>query len=919
MILIRLLLLLLIEPLYPLTLRHPQGFSYFVASHSSLLYNYFVMTTLLQTKFFIPQIRPNLVQRPLLTAKLDAHVNYKLTLISAPAGFGKTTLVSAWISQTEQQLAWLSLDEHDNDLIRFLTYFVAALQKMDSRLGETAVSMLQSPQIPPSEAILTSLINDIAQQPNQLTIVLDDYHLIVEKRIHDGLDFLLEHMPPQLHLIITTRANPPLPLAKLRARGQMQEIRVQSLRFSAEEVAMLFKAQAHLTLSTDDIEALAVRTEGWITGLQLAVISLQEQPDPTPFIQSFTGSNQYILDYLLEEVINQQPPHIQSFLMETAVLTQLSGALCDWVTEQSKSQEILEHLQSINLFLIALDEKREWFRYHHLFADLLRHRLQRTQPDQVDQLHQRASEWYESNGWISAAIHHACATEDYDRAAHLIMQHATQKAYQGESNEVFAWVNNMPEAYVRANPYLSIIKAWHALNLMLLNEAEQHLIQAEQALAQNEDQMDIAEMYGEIFALRAWASHYQGISHQTITYSRQALAHLPSENVHARSLILGPLAGALMDEGQTEAAMATYQEAVEAYRDIGNWLALVGIVVQLCDIYIICGQLRQAASFTQAVLDSHSFESSLAGQIHCGLGIVYYEKYELETAVSHLQQSVTTSDNKTIHLYAYYTLAKIYAATAEKALLQTAVAEAETIITQNLANVPQIEIPMLNIQAALLMNDVTRATQLQQTHGISTPAQITYHNEVQALIFARLLLAQGRAESSQDKLNEVVQLLEMVEETAVTAKRFARVMEAQMLRALAYAALGKSEAAIELITTALELANREGYRRLFVAEGSPMANLLRRLPESPFIVELLNMMPEPSAAQVNQAALIEPLSERELDVLRLAAQDDTYGEIAEKLFVSLNTVRYHMKNIYTKLDVNKKAQAITKAKELDLL
>lgn len=880
-----------------------------------------MMDHLVQTKLFIPPVRPTLVPRLRMIQKLNTGMGGKLTLICAPAGFGKTTLVTAWIEQTEQPTAWLSLDENDSDLVRFLTYFVAALQTVDEGLGETAASLLQSPQPPQIEHIFTSLINELAQKANHITMVLDDYHLIQDKAIHNGLAFLLEHMPPQLHLIITTRANPPLPLAKLRASGQMTEIRVRSLRFSVDEVAVLFNTQLSHNLNKEDLLALTERTEGWITGLQLAAISLQEQAEPTTFIQSFTGSNQYILDYLLEEVLQQQPTEIQHFLLQTSVLQRLTADLCNQLTGETDGQTILELLQKKNLFIIALDDERRWFRYHHLFADLLLHRLQRTQPTQPANLHKEASVWYEAHGLITEALYHARTMGDYARAVQLISRNSTPLAYQGESTTVFAWVNSMPLEQIRATPLLSIIKAWEALYLMQVPAIEQHLTIAEAALQQQADEPETRTLYAEILTLRGWAVLYRGDSKQAIQVCRQALTNLPAEEDHARSLVLGTLAASLLAEGQMEESIAASLDALEAYQKVGNWLASLDIVLGLSNIYLLCGQLRQAESFLGSVADRFPEDMPAEGLIYCALGSVAYEKDQLETAVSYFQQVLTTSQRKTNHLDALRYLVKIYVAMGQPEQAKTAFQEAEMVIKQWLPSLVKTELPVLTVQFALLQQDVATATQSQQQFGLTRPASLTYQSELEALTLARLWIAQGRDSATGERLTEAVGLLTQIEETAVSAKRFARAAEAQLLCAVALDSAGQSEEALTLLTEPLRLAEVEGYRRLFLDEGPPVAKLLRQLPQTPLVSELLTgfRFPRQDKLPINQAGLVEPLSERELKVLRLVIKRLTYREIADELIVSLNTVRYHMKNIYTKLGVNKRVQAIERAKKLNLL
>ncbi|NOQ96441.1 MAG: NACHT domain-containing protein, partial [Desulfobacterales bacterium] len=468
-------------------------------------YNVHVPESLLQTKLFIPQIRPSLVLRPRLIERLNQglQLGHRLVLISAPAGFGKTTLVGEWVqamggATPPMAIAWLSLDESDNDPARFLAYLIAALQTIEARqesagnVGKGALSALHASQHqpPPAEPILTALINEIAAIPDRIILVLDDYHLIEAQPIHDALTFLLRHLPPQMHLVIATREDPHLPLSRLRARGQLTELRARDLRFTSAEAAEFLNQVMGLDLSSEEIAALETRTEGWIAGLQLAAISMQGRDDATSFIKSFTGSHRLVLDYLIEEVLNHQPQNVQTFLLQTAILNRLTGSLCDAVrfgkakspTGQEDGQAILEMLERANLFIVPLDEERRWYRYHHLFADLLRQRLRQTYLEQIPTLHSRASEWCERNGLPSDAIRHALATEDFERAAGLAELAWPAMSESFQSIQWLGWLKALPDELVRARPVLSVRYAWAFLNAGKLEAAEARLLDAERWL-----------------------------------------------------------------------------------------------------------------------------------------------------------------------------------------------------------------------------------------------------------------------------------------------------------------------------------------------------------------------------------------------------------------------------------------------------
>ena len=458
-------------------------------------------TTLLSTKYFIPSTRLKLVPRPRLFERLNEGLHRKLTLISAPAGFGKTTLVTEWLdylrldskkeSQIQNWITWLSLDEGDNDLIRFLTYIVTALNQIngfDANFGKVILSMLQSPKPPPTEDVLSQLINEISAIPGKIILVLDDYHLIVDQPIHDALTFLIEHLPTQMHLVFATREDPHLPLARLRSQDQLTELRATDLRFTPSEAAEFLNQVMGLDLSEENITALETRTEGWIAGLQLAAISLQGKEDATGLIKSFSGSHRLVLDYLIEEVLEQQTENIQTFLLQTAILDRFNGSMCNALTDQDDGQQTLEYLEQANLFIIPLDEERRWYRYHHLFADLLRQRLRQTQPERLPMLHQKASMWHEQNGIIDEAIEHSLHGKDYVRTAYLIEKQVGEKYEHTDQTILRRWLAELPEELVITNPNLCILHAWNLFASGQLDAANQSLQVAEKMLDPNADQ-----------------------------------------------------------------------------------------------------------------------------------------------------------------------------------------------------------------------------------------------------------------------------------------------------------------------------------------------------------------------------------------------------------------------------------------------
>jgi LuxR family maltose regulon positive regulatory protein len=532
---------------------------------------------LLSTKFYIPATRKDLVSRPRLVEWINEGLDRKLTLISAPAGFGKTTLVSEWVKQLpdavkiKNVVSWLSLDENDNDPVRFLNYVIGAIRQaegVDSDLGKGALGILQSPQAPPTETVLISLINDITACPNPIILILDDYHTISSPSVSDGLSFLLEHQPPNFHLVIATREDPQLPLSRLRAGGQLNELRAKELRFNSPEAGEFLNQVMGLNLSEEDIHSLETRTEGWIAGLQLAAVSIQSHENRSHLIKAFSGSHRLVLDYLIEEVLEQQSESRQNFLLQTAVLDRMTGSLCDTVTGQKGGDETLAALEQANLFIVPLDDERRWYRYHHLFADLLRKKLNETNPGQLPILHEKASDWFEQNGFPDEAIEHALKCDNFERAAVLIEVQADAIWGRGEHAKLFRFLDKLPEQVLLTKPLLGIYQATKLFTSGEQVKAELSLEAVENAFEQSFDisvEKDAktpilipdskqATIRGRIAHIRAELAFYRGDLKAISTYSRQALKHLPEEDLSWRSLATVALGDAYVVAGDTKEA-----------------------------------------------------------------------------------------------------------------------------------------------------------------------------------------------------------------------------------------------------------------------------------------------------------------------------------------------------------------------------
>jgi LuxR family maltose regulon positive regulatory protein len=911
---------------------------------------------LLRTKLYIPPLRPELVSRPRLIERLNAGVHRKLTLISAPAGFGKTTLVSEWLAGCERPAAWLSLDESDNDPTRFLSYFIAALQTVEAEIGQGALSALQSPQLPPTESVLTALINEMAALPDAMILILDDYHLIEARPIHDALTFLLEHLPPQMHLVIATREDPRLPLARLRARGQLTELRATDLRFTSSEAAEFLNQVMGLDLSAEDISALERRTEGWIAGLQLAAISMQGRKDATGFIESFTGSHHFVLDYLVEEVLEQQSESVQTFLLQTAILDRMTGPLCDALTGKDDGQATLEMLDRANLFIVPLDDERRWYRYHHLFADLLRQRLNRIQPEQVSTLHRQAGTWYEDQGLATEALRHILAAGDFQWAGRVVEQVGTATLWKWfDWTNLRYWLQQLPASLVHSRPRLCLLSAWvmdfsgqpEAID-PFLRSVESHLQDAgDGGLAARADRLiattdaswavpplskDVLSIMAEVTTIRAFTARVRDNLPGAIKLFHRALEMLPSQELHLRAVITGGLADTYFVSGDILTAASLFPEASAIGWESGNIYMASISMRRLAEVQVMRGFLHQAADTymqMQHVLAKRGVQlAAVAGNTCVGMGELMREWNDLDAAVQQLREGIEHGQQVAavrILLPGYVSLARALWALGDADGALSAIQEAmhvwEEYHVRRLWGVP----PVSAYQARLWLaqGDVASTVQWAQEQGLCADGEISYQREVDHLTLARLLITQSNA-------SEATGLLQRLLEAAEAGGRISRVIEILILQALAAQVGGDTTQAMATLEQALTLAEPEGFIRIFVDEGPPMARLLYEaltrgiVPD--YVRRLLAAFPvagpeeaAPLETQALKSDLIEPLSERELEVLQLIAEGLTNPEIASRLFLSVHTVKAHTHNIYGKLGVHNRTQAVTRARALGVL
>ena len=898
---------------------------------------------LLATKLALPRPRTQLIPRSHLVERLQQGVAGALTLVSAPAGFGKTTLLAQWRASTRAPVAWLSLEPEDNEPVRFLTYFIAALQRLDSHLGARAQTWLSLPQPAELATVLTLLTNDLlGWQGEDFVLVLDDYHVITATPIHRILTHLLEHLPPQIHLIIATRSDPPLPLARLRARGHLTELRAAELRFEAAETGAFLAEVMGLRLLQEEVTTLQTRTEGWITGLQLAALSLQGRADVASALAAFTGSHRFVLDYLSEEVLSRQPAEVQTFLLQTAMLSRLSGSLCDAVTGQEQSQAMLESLERANLFVIALDDVRGWYRYHHLFADLLRSRLQKAMPASLPELHRRASRWYEVHDVILEAVHHAILAPDLERTVRLIEEHRHSLVLRGQARTVLAFLHAFPDERIQRHPSLCLSQG---LLLTLTGQLPEALIRlqvAEQSASFIAEEREAQAFLHQVAALQAYVLFFQGDLESSVALAEQAsdhLAHCPVEVREGARVIAAHrvlLSGDVSRVG--EPSPARLGSALSTGNDLSameTLLDLTGILLQ-ARLLRLRWRLRQAAATyeqmgqMQQVQGDHEEAPIYPGSCF-GLGELSYEWNDLDTAEHLLEQgrealhgSPTLAADAIAQGYA--TLARLHQVRHKP---DSALALVEEFVklaqTRQFAPAQLAFASAVRARLAVMQGDLTEAVHWADASGLSASDDPCYSREQEYLTFARVRIAQGRLDPAGPFLAEALRLLERWREDAEAKARTDSILEILVLQSLAFfAGSAHRTQALPALERALLLGEQEGYIRLFVDEGEPMVALLhqayahRIAPDS--VVTLLSAFGEQAKASPSRAfPLVEPLTERELAVFRLLVRGLSNAEIARELIITVGTVKRHVNSIYGKLGVNSRAQAIARAQALHVL
>lgn len=892
-------------------------------------------STLLKTKLYRPLVRPELVSRPYLMGRLDEGFNSKLTVVSAPAGYGKTTLVSTWASECQCPVAWLSLDKEDNDPVRFLIYVIAALQTIKPDLGQEILSVLQSAQPVIIANLLPELINQLVDIQASFTLVLDDYHAITSPEIHDSITYIIDHQPPKMHLLLTTRIDPPLPLPKLRGRGQLTELRQADLRFSEEETIVFLKQGINIELSPGDVNILVNRTEGWIASLQMAAISMRNKQDISSFISGFGGSHEYIVDYFASEILNNLPEQERSFMVKTSFLDQMCGSLCDEVTGQASSQLMLERLQDANLFLIPLDDEHIWYRYHQLFADFLYKCLVQTERSRVPELHLRASQWFEQNEFPQQAVEHAFLASDYPRAARLLEDAADHVLGHGEQLWMLKWIEKLPQAQMEAPLRLNIIRTAIFVSTGLVKEAEGALQSIEAHLQSQALDPSIQDyVIGRVTALRAMLAIERGDVDNAKRNAILALGKLPTETRldapwRADSLLTLGLSN--IAQGDLDEARYNLDMAIQAAHLAGRPFTYLDVMVYQVDVLWSHGLLKEAAELCQEGLnfiDEHNLGwAPMSGEVLIRWCLLLCERYDLNQAEVFLRRGLDLIRRGGVPwamAWAYHV--KMFYLVAQGDLLAAEAASQEAGQLTKKTNLPTrivSDISALKVLIWVRLGRLDEAEVYLKKRGVWIGSEISYpyHREYQSLV--ALLIAKGDIGNAETILKRLI-------DWAEATKQDRTLICARVLQSMAYATQKSVPKALSSLALAMDLAEPEGYCLAILEGGQAVLPLLyvaaQKGIHADFATRLLGIFKESnpnllekSDPQKRQVEILAPLRPREIEVLRLVSDGQTNKEIAQALHISLRTVKFHMTCILTKLGVDNRIQAVAKARILGVI
>jgi LuxR family maltose regulon positive regulatory protein len=881
-------------------------------------------------KLSIPQTRKKMVRRQRLTQHLAKGMDGKLTLVSGPAGFGKTTLLSEWVAQVNYPVGWVSLDEGDNDWGRFLSFFIKGLQNISEGIANGVLEMLYADKPQESDALITYLINQMMEIQTPFLLVLDDYHVISEPGIHQLMQLILENQPPQMHLVVSTRSDPPWPLARWRARGELSEIRTQDLRFSLEETSIFMNEIMGLELTRQNVEQLEARIEGWVAGLQLAALSIKNQDDISGFIKRFTGSHRFVFDYLMDDVFRGLSSNIQDFLLKTSILDRLCAQLCDHLRNAGDSQNILDQLDQLNLFVVPLDDHRSWYRYHHLFAELIQQIAHQKLSGQMTQLHRKAGEWYQRNGLVSEAIHHAAAQGNMDQVADLIEKNFIAVLEHRDRLALTRWLETLPADIIQSRPWLNVAYAYVLLPRGATEMVSRLLRQAENSVRQisKPERPHICSYLNYIHAELAVRS---GDMTATIDYARKSLDGVPQNDKRLRCSAASILGTTLQRCGSFEGAAQAFAEGIASGQTLGDSNAVITLYGDLIGLYVEQGKLHQAHARCQEAFNyiETSYQrrgryTPAAAHIHFRLSTILRHWNDLERSLRHARISDEILGKWGLrYRLNFINLAIALHAVGNHSGAHQTLMDAEQVARQQAAYWAE------NVKATralfwLAEGNLQAASQWASERNRKLHGEVDYQNQLVYRTLAQVRLAQGQR-GDENALGEAQSLLARLVRLFESSGAIAYLLQTLILQALAFQAAEQPGQAMNSLRRAILLGEGGGYIRVFTREGQPMEKLLRSAAvpgnQSPYMVKLLDAF-ENTSKGVNGSSIAtftESLTDREREVLRFLESSMTVPEMADSLVISIGTVRTHIKRIYRKLGVHSRFEAVTKAKELHLL
>jgi LuxR family maltose regulon positive regulatory protein len=887
----------------------------YIIRQTNLLPGLPVESNLINTKLYIPSPRQNYIRRSAILKHLEQLTNHKLTLVAAPPGYGKTTLLSIWAKESQIPVAWLSLDGDDNDPSLFFQYLISALQTVYPQVGKVSLAQLKSPQPSSRKAILSNLINDLSSIEQDFALVLDDFHWIETQEVHSTLNYLLDHQPEKMHLLIASRSDPPLSLSRLRARSQLLEVRQDDLRMRPAEAAEFFEQSMGLKLTADQVATLESRTEGWIAGLQLAALSLRGREDFDEFIRSFGGSHRYVIDYLADEVFSLQPSEIQSFLSKIAILDRICAPLCNVLTGHEDADETLHHLEESNLFLIPLDDQRKWYRFHHLFVDYLR--TTSNDPEQV-LLHKKAAQWFLENQLFGESVKHARAAGDQQTLVLAISSAAPKAFEQGYVSMLNNWLDSLPEEVIFDNSQLATFKGLLTFFTKSPDQSLPYAAAALESLPPNPS----SSLQGQLMSLQAHLALCQEDLDTTVRLSRESLEYLDEEDLFFRNLTLNVLGQVLEMKGDVRSAAEIYRQAFTSGERAEDQLGLLVILTNLTFSLNELGQRTQALAFCEQLAENQEWHAGssldLLDGIYLPWSLLTYEANELETAREQVDRALEGIERVYVaqgKLWGQHILARIHLANKDYRSMQRVTTKGKQLA--RLSGSQQVHyawFETLEAQANLDQGDIAAVEHWASEKQFSPHAAPHHWHEHQYLTYARLLITQERWADAE-------QLLASMEIKAAHESRYRKLITIYLLQAILAAKLSKAENVQDRLQKALALAEPQDYQRAFLDEGDAMIDLLPGVRSfAPEFVGGLLAEPTPEHPPMRHAFKeFEPLSEREVEIMRLVARGYSNRQIAEALFITLGTVKKHLNNIFGKLQVSNRTEATARSRELGLL